>query len=119
MIKILFTIPNFDTAGSGKALLHVAKRLNPNIFEVHIACMHRRGGFFKTVEASGIPIHIIQYTTNMKPYVKGLASCYQISKKLKAIGPDIIHSFHYAADYSEPDRKSTRLNSSHVRISYA
>jgi len=102
MIKILFTIPNFDTAGSGKALLHVAKRLDPNLFEVHIACMHAKGAFFKTVEQSGIPIHILNYTTPMKPYLKGLMNCYKISKKWKVIGPDIIHSFHYAADYSEP-----------------
>ena len=101
-IKILYTIPNFDTAGSGKALLHVAKRLDPSRFEVHIACMHSKGFFFKTVEQSGIPIHILNYTTPMKPYIKGLKACYQISKKLKEIAPDIIHSFHYAADYSEP-----------------
>ena len=102
MIRILFTIPNFDTAGSGKALLHVAKRLDPEHFDVHIACMHNRGEFFKTVEASGIPIHIINYTTPMKPYLKGIKACYGISKQLKAIAPDVIHSFHYAADYSEP-----------------
>ncbi|MFC5195471.1 glycosyltransferase [Bizionia hallyeonensis] len=101
MIKILFTIPNFDTAGSGKALLHVAKRLDPKRFEVHIACLHKRGAFFNTVEASGIPIHVLNYTTPMKPYLKGLRRCYDISRQFKAIKPDIIHSFHYAADYSE------------------
>ena len=100
-IKILFTIPNFDTAGSGKALLHVAKRLDPQQFEVHIACFHDRGSFFKVVVDSGIPVHIIQYTTAMKPYNKGLLNCYKISRMLKKIQPDIIHSFHYAADYSE------------------
>ncbi|WP_431135829.1 glycosyltransferase [Psychroserpens mesophilus] len=100
-IKILYTIPNFDTAGSGKALLHVAKRLNPEQFEVHIACFHNRGSFFKVVENSGIPVHILQYTTTMKPYYRGLLNCYAISRMLKKIQPDIIHSFHYAADYSE------------------
>jgi len=100
-IKILYTIPNFDTSGSGKALLHVAKRLNPEQFEVHIACFHNRGSFFKVVKDSGIPIHIIQYTTAMKPYRRGLLNCYKISRILKKIQPDIIHSFHYAADYSE------------------
>ena len=28
--KILFTIPNFDTAGSGKALLNLCSRLDKN-----------------------------------------------------------------------------------------
>ena len=101
-IRVLYTIPNFDTAGSGKALLHVAKRLDPSRFDVHIVCMHSRGSFFETVEQSGISIHILNYTTPMKPYIKGLMVCYQIGKKLKKIAPDIIHSFHYAADYSEP-----------------
>ena len=49
-IKILYTIPNFDTAGSGKALLNIAKKLNPDKFEVEIACLHNRGLFFKEVE---------------------------------------------------------------------
>lgn len=101
-IKILYTIPNFDTAGSGKAVLHVAKRLDPAQFEVSIACMHTKGEFFKTVEQSGIPVYALDYTTPMKPYWKGIFNCYKISRKLKAINPDVMHSFHYAADYSEP-----------------
>jgi len=101
-IKILFTIPNFDTAGSGKALLNVALRLDKDLFEPHIMCMHDRGFFFETVKKSKIPVHIFNYTTQMKPYNKGIINCYRISRALKRIRPDIIHSFHYAADYSEP-----------------
>lgn len=101
-IKILFTIPNFDTAGSGKALLKIAKQLDSTVFEPHILCMHNRGAFFKVVEASGIPVHIFQYTTVMKPYTKGVLNCFKIAKMFRSIAPDIIHSFHYSADYSEP-----------------
>ena len=101
-IKIGYSIPNFDTAGSGKALLKIATKLDRNIFEPHIICMHSRGAFFKEVEKSGIPIHIIQYTTPMKPYIKGFLYSFKIAKQLKKIGLDIIHSFHYSADYSEP-----------------
>ena len=28
--------------------------------------------------------------------------CYQLSNIFKKINPDIIHSYHYAADYTEP-----------------
>lgn len=101
MIRILFTIPNFDSAGSGKALLHVAKRMDTTRFEIHIACFHSRGEFFKEVEKSGIPVHVFNYTPPIKPYIKGLKACYEISKEFKKINPDIIHSFHYAADYTE------------------
>lgn len=100
-IKILYTIPNFDTAGSGKALLNLALRLNPERYEPHIMCMHNKGAFFQVVEKSGIPIHILEYTTPTKPYIKGLQRCWAIARELKKINPDIIHSFHYAPDYSE------------------
>lgn len=101
MIRVLFTIPNFDSAGSGKALLHVAKRMDTTRFEIHIACFHSRGEFFKEVEKSGIPVHIFNYIPLIKPYLKGIKACYKISRKFKEINPDIIHSFHYAADYTE------------------
>lgn len=101
-IKVLFTIPDFDTAGSGKALLKIATRLNKDLFEPHIACMHTRGAFFKVVEQSGIPVHIFQYTTPMKPYYKGLLNCIKIAKQFRKIKPNIVHSFHFSADYSEP-----------------
>ena len=99
--KILFTIPNFDTAGSGKALLNITSRLDEKIFEPHIACLHDRGEFFKVVEESGIPIHIFQFTTPMTRRIKGLFQCWGISRQMKKINPNLIHSFHYAPDYSE------------------
>lgn len=100
-IKILFTIPNFNTAGSGKALLNIAVRLDNNIFEPHIACLHNNGSFFKIVEQSGIPIHIFQFTCSMIPRIRGLLNCWKISKWIKESKFDLIHSFHYAPDYSE------------------
>ena len=99
--RILFTIPNFDTAGSGKALLNIASRLDNNLFEPHIACLHSKGDYFSVVESSGIPIHIFKFTSSMTNRIKGLINCWKISKKMKEINPDMIHSFHYAPDYSE------------------
>ena len=101
-IKILFTIPNFDSAGSGKALLKVALSLNKELFVPEILCMLDRGKFFEVVKQSGLKVHLFDYTTQMKPYVKGILNSYKISRFLKSIQPDIIHSFHYAPDYSEP-----------------
>ncbi len=100
-IRILYTIPNFDTAGSGKALLNIARRLNPERYEPHIMCMHNKGALFQVVEQSGIPVHLLNYTTPTKPYIQGLKTCWQISRELKKINANIIHSFHYAPDYSE------------------
>lgn len=100
-LRVLFTIPNFDTAGSGKALLKVASRLNPYRFDVQIACIHKRGKFFKMVEDSGFPIHIINYLHPMSNRISGLRHCIKVARQFRKIKPDIIHSYNYSADYSE------------------
>lgn len=100
-IKVLYTIPNFDTAGSGKALLNLAAGLDKNKFDVHIACLHNKGVFFKEVEASGIPIHILDFISPARPIWKLLKNAWKVSRSFKKINPDIIHSFHYSADYTE------------------
>ena len=100
-LKILLTIPNFDTAGSGKALLNIATRLDPTRFDVQIMCKHSKGDFFKVVEASGLKVHVVDYETPMRPIGKALLGVWSVSRKLKRINPDIIHSFHYSSDYSE------------------
>ena len=101
-VKILYTIPNFDTAGSGKALLNIATRLDRHLYEPHILCLHDRGKFFDLVRESKIPLHIFNFMTPMKSKISGLKNCLIIAKKLKEISPHIIHSFNYSSDYSEP-----------------
>lgn len=101
MIKVLYTIPNFDTAGSGKALLNIAVRLDKSRFVAEILCKHDRGAFFETVRSSGLKVHVFDYETAMRPVWKVLTGCWKVSARLRSMRPDVIHSFHYSADYSE------------------
>jgi glycosyltransferase involved in cell wall biosynthesis len=100
-IKILYNIPNFNTAGSGRALLNVVERLDKNIFEPEICCRHSKGELFIQAENTGIPIHIAHFTTLMKPRSKALRNVIRLSKFFKKLSPDIIHSYNYSDDYSE------------------
>jgi glycosyltransferase involved in cell wall biosynthesis len=100
-ICVLFTIPNFDTAGSGKALLNLALGLDSNRFEPHILCLSKKGEFFSTVQKSGIPVHVFNYLPKERPVLKMLYSCYKVAQKIKDINPDIVHSFHYSSNYTE------------------
>lgn len=100
-IKILYTIPNFDTAGSGKALLNLALSLNKELFEPQIVCLNTKGNFFKVVEQSGVPVHVFNYLAKERPLHKMLIDCWKISRKFKKINPDIIHSFNYSSNYTE------------------
>jgi len=101
-IKILYTIPNFNTAGSGIPLLKIANNLDKQYFEPQIACLHDRGDLFQEVIKSDIKVHIIDLYKNARPIINMLSQCYQLSKIFKKINPHIIHSYHYASDYSEP-----------------
>ncbi len=98
---ILFTIPNFDTAGSGKALLNIATRLDRNYFNPQICCSHNKGKFFENVTHSGIKVHLKESTVDMKQRVKGMIQCFRLANYFRSLKIDLIHSFHYGPDYSE------------------
>lgn len=100
-IRILFTIPNFDTAGTGKVLINLAEALDKDTFEPHIMCIHDRGFLFQRVKESGLPYHIHNYYHDMKPRLRGLKAVWATSRVFRRLKPDIIHSFHYGSDYSE------------------
>lgn len=101
-IKILYTIPNFDTAGSGKVVYDLVKELDKEKFEPHIACFHDRGDFFSEVKKLKVPIHITQFAIPYRPFwlfpfrLKGIIRFY---KKHRF---DVIHSWHWSSDFSEP-----------------
>lgn len=100
-IKILYTIPNFDTAGSGKVLYDLAKGLAKDQFEVHIACSHNKGAFFQEIEKLGLPIHFIQTTCKPKPYWSILNRIKPYKKFIKQHKFDVVHSWHWSSDWTE------------------
>jgi len=100
-VKILFTIPNFDTAGSGKAMLKIIQRLDKNLFEPHIACDHDRGAFFEIVKNSGIPVHLFHTTSKERNRIKMLFDCWRKRKFYRNNNFDLVHSFHYSDEYTE------------------
>ncbi len=68
---------------------------------MHIACKTNHGKFFETVANSGIPVHVFDYEAPMRPIQSLIKQGWRIAKRLKAINPDIIHSFHYSNNYGE------------------
>lgn len=100
-IRILFTIPNFNTAGSGRALINVISRLDRNLFEPCICCRHERGNLFSSAKELNVPIYISNFTAPTKPRIIGLKNVLKLSRFFKKINPDIIHSYNYSDDYSE------------------
>ena len=100
-LKILYTIPNFDTAGSGKVLYDLAKGLDKERFEVHIAFSHSKGAFYNEVEQLGFPIHIIETTCKLRPYWSLYHRLQPYKTFIKQHQFDIVHSWHWSSDWTE------------------
>jgi len=101
-IKILFTIPNFDTAGSGKVVYDLVQGLDKTLFEPEICCFHDRGDFFKTIESLGVKIHLFQFAADYRPFLTLPFRILKIARFFKTHQFDIIHSWHWSSDFTEP-----------------
>ena len=102
MTRILYTIPNFNTAGSGKVLLDLAANLDQSLFTAEICCFHGKGKFFKVVEESGIPVHLFPFTTPLNPKFSFIFRVLRIANWFRKNKFDLIHSWHWSSDWSEP-----------------
>lgn len=100
-LKILYTIPNFDTAGSGKVLHDLVQGINPENFEVAIACKHNKGAFFRNIEALGVPIYFIEHTIPLKPYYSFFSRLKPFKRFVNENNFDIVHSWNWSSDWTE------------------
>lgn len=101
-IDILFTIPNFITAGSGQAMLHVVKRLNRDLFTPSIAVLKRGGQLEAEIEALGILLLEAPFTVAPRPLLTLPIRVRNASRHFKPYNFQIWHSYHYSDDYTEP-----------------
>ncbi len=101
-IPILFTIPNFVTAGSGRAMLNIIRRLNRVKYSPAI-CVMRKGGMLDLeVERMGIPFLESEFTVPAQPYMGLLSRVKKAAQVFRPFGFQLWHSFHYSDDYTEP-----------------
>ena len=82
-IRILYTIPNFNTAGSGKSVYDLVEKLDRTIFEPEICIFHSEGVFFKEVEKLDVKIHVFPFTANYRPHISFLSRVLKIRKFFK------------------------------------
>lgn len=101
-IKILYTIPNFDTAGSGKHMLDLIMHLDLKQFEPHIACRHDKGIFFQEVKKSGIPVHLFDTAPLLAKNLIFFLNLWENFIFFRRYRFQLIHSFQWSSDLYEP-----------------
>ncbi|MBX2990058.1 MAG: glycosyltransferase [Bacteroidetes bacterium] len=100
--KILFTIPNFITAGSGRVMLNILERLDRSKFLPSICVLRRGGKLDAEVERLGIPFFELPFTVDVKPYWSLFERSRRAARAFSPYRFDLWHSFHYAGEYTEP-----------------
>ena len=101
-IRILYTIPNFDSAGSGKVVFDLVNNLDRKLFEPEICCFHNRGAFFKEIEKLNVKIHLFPFAINYRPFVSFPFRLIKVIHFFRKEKFDVIHSWHWSSDFSEP-----------------
>lgn len=101
-IRILYTIPNFDTAGSGKSVYDLVKNIDRSIFEPEICVTRTDGAFYKEVEKLNTTIHTFPFKTKTRPWISYPLRVYRIIRFFKKHKFDLIHSWNWSSDISEP-----------------
>ncbi|WP_443632580.1 glycosyltransferase [Candidatus Marifrigoribacter sp. Uisw_064] len=101
-IKILFTIPNFDTAGSGKVVYDLVSNLDRTIFEPEICCHHDKGAFMGEIKKLQVKVHLFPFAINYRPFFTFPFRIFKTIRFFKKYKFDLIHSWHWSSDFSEP-----------------
>jgi len=100
-INILYTIPNFDTAGSQQVLYHLAHGMPKAMYNVHIACIHNKGYFFEKIKALGLPIHLIPLGSPQLIHWRTPLLILKLARFIHKNKIDLVHSFQWSSDFTE------------------
>src|SRR5438034_752974 len=101
-LTILFTIPNFITAGSGRVMMNIVERLDRKRFAPAV-CVGRMGGALDAeVRALDIPFLEAPFSVAARPYLTLLPRAFKAARVFRPLKSVLWHSFHYADDYTEP-----------------
>ncbi|OSZ82387.1 hypothetical protein CAP35_03705 [Chitinophagaceae bacterium IBVUCB1] len=101
-IKILFTIPNFITAGSGREMLNIIERLDKTLFESYICVQQAGGALFDEAKRKGYEVLVQDFEVkNATGMIATLRGARKLATTFKNYKFDIWQSFNWSSDYSE------------------
>jgi glycosyltransferase involved in cell wall biosynthesis len=100
-IKVLFTIPNFDTAGSQYVVLSIINKLDKNLFDIFIG-VEKRPELIPDNVPNANKVHL-DFTGDF------FKDVYRFAKLTRRLKIDVVHSWDYKSSFIEA--MSCRLTS--------
>lgn len=92
-MRIVNIITDLDTGGTEISLRRLLSRLSPQ-HHPHVISLSTIGDVGKEIEKIGVPVEAL----GMKPGFPDLLSLIRLTRKLKALRPDAVHTWMYHAD---------------------
>lgn len=102
MTRILFTIPNFITAGSGREMLNIVERLDRRRYEPTVCVLRKGGALEAEIEALGIPLIEAPFVVPVSPKATLAMRVWGAARRFRPYGFLLWHSFAWSSDYTEP-----------------
>lgn len=99
--RILYTIPNFVTAGSGQAMVNIIDRLDRRRFEPTVAVSSLGGHLVDHLESSGVRVIEAPFSVDLRPAAT-------LALRVRRAGApfrgrfDLWHSFNWRGELTEP-----------------
>jgi glycosyltransferase involved in cell wall biosynthesis len=100
---ILFSIPNFTTAGSGREMFNIIERLDKDYFHIIISVETKGGVLLDEIKEKGYEIIIGNHTINLASnnFIK-MFYAFKLGLIYRKYKIDIWQSFHWSSNYFEP-----------------
>src|SRR5216683_6412855 len=94
-VRLLSFVNNFIAGGTEKHVATLTRRLDPDVFEQHVACLARQGDFLAEFDARGIPL-----TEYPIAHLYGLSTVRQqlrLARELRSRRIQIVHTYGFYA----------------------
>jgi len=92
-VKLLKFISNFCIGGTERQFVNLSRSIDPSRFELHLACLERRGELLKEIEMSRIPVS--EYRIQRLYHPKTFKEQLGFAARLKQNKIQIIHAYNF------------------------
>jgi glycosyltransferase involved in cell wall biosynthesis len=101
-IRILFTIPNFITAGSGREMFNIIEHLDKKAFEPYIAVQQAGGALYDEITAKNYPVLVAPFVVDEKHgTIKKIAVAKSMASFFRPYKFQLWQSFNWSSDFTE------------------
>ena len=99
--KILYTLPNVTTAGSGREMINIVERLDKSLFEPTVCIQKEGGSLAQELIRKGYTVMVSPFNAEGKNKANALFVIIKLGLHFRRYGFRLWHSFHWSSDFTE------------------